>query len=153
MNAVYIFLCALFRNLGRTHLPFPSSQFSSASILIIYVFFFLFLNSILFFFSSPFDTSNLYLVTESEGIGFTNVHRDNVVAYRATRVRKSACVLTALKICNGIAIAVSLHSTSVGETRYDIAGNGFDWLIGLTLISSCEWYRWMNTFGLRCLAV
>lgn len=49
-------------------------------------------------------------------IEFASAYRDDVAA----RIRKLARVLTALKIGNGIAIAVGLHSiNSVGDTRYD----------------------------------
>lgn len=133
------------------HCPGSCQLWLSLSSYLFFIFFF-FCKLCSLAFSSLFDCwlqrqIYLHLVTEIEDIGFASVHRDNVAAYRATRIRKFARVLTALKICNGIAIAVGLHSTSVDDTRYDTAGNGPDWLISLTLISPRERYRRMNTFG------
>lgn len=72
----------------------------------------------------------LLSVFRSIDIEFATIHRRNV----AVRIRKPIRVLTALKISNGIAIAVGLHSTNASTTLSTIpAGNGLDWLISLTL--------------------
>lgn len=55
-------------------------------------------------------------MNERADIEFASAYRNDVAAW----IGKLARVLTALKIGNGIAIAVGLHSiNSIGDTRYN----------------------------------